>query len=235
MKKIGILRADPVNPKLSGEFGEYEDMITKALSTIIGEFTYRTYDVQQFEYPEDINEVEAYFITGSSASAYDDLAWIHQLCDFVRVLDKQKKKMIGLCFGHQLIAHALGGKVALSGKGWNIGIKTVSLTNIGQQQLGKFTSFNLINSHRDQVLKLPKDCITLAGNTFCPIYMYQKEQHIFSIQGHIEMTKAYAAQLYQLREHLFEPTLYQQAIKSFDASHDYQLVTKWITDFIWQP
>lgn len=63
--------------------------------------------------------------------------------------------------------------------------------------------------------------------------MYQKEQHVFCIQGHIEMTKAYAAQLYQLRKHLFTPTLFQQAINSFDASHDYQLVTKWITDFIW--
>jgi len=233
MKKIGILKADPVNPKLSRQYGEYADMITRALKTAIPKFECKVYDLHKFEYPKDIDEVDVYFITGSSASVYEDLPWIHGLCDFVRLLDKHKKKTIGLCFGHQLIAHALGGKVACSPKGWSIGIKIFELTKEGKKQIGDAPPFQLINSHRDQVMKLPRGCKVLAGNDFCPIYIFQKEQHIFTVQGHIEMTTDYASSLYQLRANLFEPSVYQKAIASLNESHDYELVTKWITNFIW--
>jgi len=234
MKKIGILKADPVNSQLSKQFGEYADMITASLSAVVNDFEYVVYDVQKFEYPADLDEVEAYFITGSSASVYEDIAWIHGLCDFIRLLDYHKKKIIGLCFGHQLVAHALGGKVILSDKGWSIGMKTFTFTEEGKKQLGDLPAFNLLNSHRDQVIEPAAGCRVLAGSEFCPIYICQKEQYIFTVQGHIEMTKEYAASLYKLRANLFPPDLYQKALDSMVLRNDFELVTSWITNFIWQ-
>ena len=71
---------------------------------------FHVYDVQQGEYPADIDEVDAYLITGSKSSVYDDEPWIATLMEFVRELDRRRKKLVGICFGHQLVAHALGGK-----------------------------------------------------------------------------------------------------------------------------
>ena len=72
---------------------------------------FQTYEVQLNNYPLDIDECDAYLITGSKASSYDDEQWIHDLKKFIQSLNKNKKKLIGICFGHQIIAEALGGSV----------------------------------------------------------------------------------------------------------------------------
>ena len=120
--KLGILKTDTVRPEWVPEFGEYPDMFVDLLGQADPDLQFQVYDVENGEYPADIDEVDAYLITGSKSSVYDDKAWIGELMDFVRELDQRRKKLVGICFGHQLVAQALGGKTEKSSKGWGVGL-----------------------------------------------------------------------------------------------------------------
>ena len=106
--KLGILKTDAVRPEWVPEFGEYPDMFIGLLRLADPALEFRVYDVEEGVYPEDIDEVDAYLITGSKSSVYDDQPWIATLMEFVRELDRRRKKLVGICFGHQLVAQALG-------------------------------------------------------------------------------------------------------------------------------
>jgi GMP synthase-like glutamine amidotransferase len=124
--KIGILQADDVLPQLATQYGEYPVMFQQLLQAanvrndISLEFV--TYAVNAGIYPSEIDEVDAYILTGSKSSVYEDALWITQLAEFVRVLHSRKKKLVGICFGHQMVAHALGGYTSLADGGWGLGV-----------------------------------------------------------------------------------------------------------------
>ena len=124
--KLGILKTDAVRPEWVPEFGEYPDMFVALLGQLDPALEFVVYDVEQGEFPDDIDEVDAYLITGSKSSVYDDKPWIAALMDFVRELDRRHKKIVGICFGHELVAQALGGKTEKSSKGWREGLHTHS-------------------------------------------------------------------------------------------------------------
>ena len=108
--KLGILKTDTVRPEWVPEFGEYPDMFMALLAREDPSLEFVTYDVEKGTFPADIDEVDAYLITGSKSSVYEDKPWIGKLMDFVRELDARKKKLVGICFGHQIVAQALGGR-----------------------------------------------------------------------------------------------------------------------------
>ena len=107
---LGILYTDAVKPEFAQKYGEYPDTFTEILIVIGPQLKLVTYEVLEGDYSADINEVDGYLITGSKLSVYDDVPWIKDLKDFVRELNETKKKVIGIYFGHQLVAEALGGK-----------------------------------------------------------------------------------------------------------------------------
>ena len=116
--KLGILRTDTVRPEWACDFGQYPDMFVTLMGRADPTLEFVTYDVESGQYPEDIDEVDAYLITGSKSSVYDDKPWILPLIEFVKEIAARNKKIIGICFGHQLVAQALGGKTEKSDKGW---------------------------------------------------------------------------------------------------------------------
>ena len=107
--KIGILNADKVRSELVDHYGEYPDMFGNLLLNIEPGIEIVVYDVISGDYPEKVDEVNGYIITGSKMSVYEEIGWIKQLGEFVQELHKKKRKLIGICFGHQLVAHFLGG------------------------------------------------------------------------------------------------------------------------------
>ena len=116
--KIGILKTDTVRPEWVGTYGEYPDMFEALLRQVDPDLEFCTWDVEAGELPEDLSAVDGYIITGSKSSAYDDKPWIRALEDFIRHAHLVKVKLVGICFGHQLVARALGGLVDKSAKGW---------------------------------------------------------------------------------------------------------------------
>ena len=145
--KIGILKADKVRHELRDHFGEYPAMFENLLREVEADIEIVIYDVISGEYPKQMDEVQGYIITGSKMSVYDEIDWIKQLGEFVQELHKKKKKLIGICFGHQLVAHFLGGKTQKSDKGWGIGIHESILTDSAKHYGIEGQNYNLSLIH----------------------------------------------------------------------------------------
>ena len=94
--KLGILKADAVRPEWVPEFGEYPDMFIALLAQEDPDLEYVVYDVERGQFPTDIDEVDAYLITGSKSGVYEDKPWITELMAFVRELHRRHKKLVGI-------------------------------------------------------------------------------------------------------------------------------------------
>lgn len=229
--KIGLLTADRIRKELVGEFGEYPDMFSRLLHAVDPDLELINYYVIEGEYPQDIDEVEGYIISGSSYSVYDDEPWIQDLGHFVQKLHQHKKKTVGICFGHQLVAHVMGGKTEKATVGWNIGTEAHQLNELGKEVMGELEGFQILFSHQDQVVKPADGSQTLASTPTCPIAACQIGDHLLTIQGHPEFETGYARQLMDMRRELFGEELYQAGIHSLDQPNDRTLVAKRILDF----
>jgi GMP synthase-like glutamine amidotransferase len=163
------------------------DYLNKYLSNGVKE-----YAVGLGTFPQDIRECEGWIISGSPASCYDQESWILKLIDFVKECHKNKVKVLGICFGHQLLAHALGGNVERSSKGWGVGIRDFKIVDNIKWSNGNKEDVSLLFFHQDQVVKLPSNAKLIASDDFCPNQMFSIEDHILGIQGHPEFTKEYS-------------------------------------------
>ena len=230
--KIGILNTDTLKTEFDTKYGQYPAMFRNVLLQADPNLQIHSYEVQSGDYPTALDECDAYLITGSKVSAFDDIPWVNELKIFVRSLHQHQKKLIGICFGHQLIAEALGGKVERSNGGWHVGVhgailkKNTVLFGSAQQE------FNLIYNHQDQVLKIPRESILLASCKNCPVAMLTIEDHILSFQGHVEFDVAYAKDLLEMRRSILGEDTYLKASDSLKEKTENAKVTDWILKFL---
>jgi len=229
---VGILKADSVLDDLQRTHGDYSDMFTRILSTDAHPCEVKVYDVEHLEYPPEIDVCDGYLITGSKRSVYEDEPWIQQLGAFVQTLHQARKKLVGICFGHQLVAQVLGGKTEKSDRGWGVGRHDTRLLLDLNADAPAGTQFSLLSSHQDQVSKLPGSARVLAQSEFCPIAGMLIDQHILTFQGHPEFDTAYARALLQIRRELVGEAKYEVAISSMAQVPDQALVAEWILRFI---
>lgn len=230
--KLGILNTDAVKPEFAAKHGEYPDMFAELFHPVDPDISLITYEVVHGEYPSDIDEVDGYVITGSKLSVYDDIPWINDLKNFVRKLHSEEKKIIGICFGHQLVAEALGGKTGQAETGWCVGVHKNKLTDAAKDYGLKSSEFNIPSNHKDQVLELPPGGKLLARTETCPISAMGLGDHILTFQGHPEFSEGYARALLDMRLKIFGEKHYRQAINSFKNETNNLQVASWIVDFI---
>lgn len=229
---LGILKCDRVSDVFVAEHGQYPEMFATLLRPADSTIEFTVFDAEHGELPTDIHAVDAYLITGSRHGVNDGYAWISQLEEFIRLLYDSQKKVIGICFGHQLIAKALGGKVIKSPDGWGVGMSQNQMIlhktwmNPFQQQI------NLLVSHQDQVIELPAGAEVLSTSDFCPYYMLQIGAHFFTIQGHPEFTKAYSKALILSREDSLGEKECALGIKSLAVPENDALIARWIMNFL---
>jgi len=212
--KLGILKTDTVRPEFVAEFGEYPDMFQSLLKAADPELEFLVYDVEEGEYPEDIDVVDAYLITGSKSSVYEDKAWIHRLSDFVRELHQRGKPLVGICFGHQIIAQALGGKTVKSEKGWGVGAHTARFSALPDWHDKQDPEFSLLVSHQDQVVEPAPGTTVLAGSEFCENAVCQVGEHILTFQAHPEFVKGYSENIMNLRREMIGEDNYRVGMAS---------------------
>ncbi len=229
--KLGILKTDAVRPEWVPEFGEYPDMFMTLLSEANPELEFAVYDVQQGEYPADIHEVDAYLMTGSKSSVYDDEPWIEDLVEFVRKLHDERKKLVGICFGHQMVAQALGGKTEKSPKGWGVGLHTHTFSEQPEWHDGDL-DLDILVSHQDQVVDLAEGANVLAGSEFCENAVTQLGDHILTFQGHPEFIPAYSREIMNLRREMIGETAYSGGMTSLSGTHQGNRVARWINNFL---
>ncbi|VAW88425.1 hypothetical protein MNBD_GAMMA17-2250 [hydrothermal vent metagenome] len=232
--KIGILRCDSVRSQFKGQYGDYPEMITSLFHPLAPAFSYEVYDVVAGHYPASLDACDAYITTGSKASVYDGDAWIRALQLFIIRLRKAKIKLIAICFGHQLVAQAFGGKVSQSDKGWGVGVHAMQLVTTApwMEVLPVGGVYQVLVSHQDQVDELPPEAKLIAGSDFCPHAMYQLDESIFTIQGHPEFSKPYAETLMGFRHELLGASVYTTGIDSLQQQTDEQLIAQWMISFI---
>lgn len=230
--KLGLLKCDRVSEAFVADHGHYPQMFAQLLLAADPNLEFIEFDAEKGELPSDINAADAYLITGSRHGVNDGFPWIAQLEEFVRQLHQHQKKVIGICFGHQLIAKALGGKVIKSPKGWGVGISQNSVTAQKDWMNPSQVQFNLLVSHQDQVVELPAEAEVLAGSDFCPNYLMQIGTNLLSIQGHPEFTKAYSEALMISREDTLNETEFKQGMSSLELPEDDHLIARWIINFL---
>jgi GMP synthase-like glutamine amidotransferase len=229
---IGILEADELADDVVQRYGRYAETFEQLLSAIDPKLSFQTYHVTREDYPQHIDDCDAYLMTGSKYSVYEDIHWIHWLQQFVIDCLEQRKKLVGICFGHQLIAQALGGAVHKHDKGWGIGLASSDVMHTPDWLKPRQEQFNLLVSHQDQVTRLPRQASLIATNDFCPIAGYQVDHSILTFQGHPEFNRDYIEHLMTQRRPDIGEQAYRQAIQSLQHDEDNKLVAQWIVNFI---
>lgn len=178
----------------------------------------RIFEVAQGEFPESTDVCDAWIIGGSGKSSFEKDPWILTLQDWVRQLHAASRKLLGICFGHQIIALSLGGGVERSPKGWGVGVRTFRFNQIPDWYQANTREWmqnaKLIFSHRDQVTHLPDGAVCVASDAFCPIQSFTIENHIFTLQGHPEYTADYARARLVQRESLIGKAVCEKAQQS---------------------
>lgn len=230
--KIGILKTDAVRPEWVPEFGEYPDMFTALLGREDPELEFAVYDVEEGEYPRDIDEVDAYLITGSKSSVYEDKPWIARLMDFIRELEARGKKIVGICFGHQIVAQALGGKTEKSSKGWGVGRHTHTFTELPDWHDGGKADFDILVSHQDQVVHNARGARVLAGSDFCENAVVQVGDKILTFQGHPEFVPGYSREIMEFRREAIGEETYSRGVASLAGEAEGGRIARWILNFL---
>lgn len=186
--QIGILQTGHAPDALIGQTGDYDAFFQRLLK---GQgLSFRSFTVVDMEFPDSVNDCDGWLITGSRHGTYEDLPFIKPLEDFVRQAYAEEVPMVGICFGHQIIAQALGGKVEKFKGGWAIGPQTYQFN--GDQ-------INLNAWHQDQVIEIPKEAKVAATSPFCAYAALTYNNHAFTVQAHPEFDSPFVADLIATR------------------------------------
>ena len=226
---IGILQTDSVLEHLQGEYGDYPKMFMDLFSSVDPEARFTNYVVQD-TMPKTV-ECDAYIVTGSRLSVYDDEPWIFALAEFIAEALNQNKKLIGICFGHQLMAHFFGGVVAPPDAGWAVGVHTSQVESRPWMSAG-VENLSLLSSHKDQVRQLPENADLFATNAFCPIAGFTMADQVITIQGHPEFNKNYAQALMTHRQAILGEQVFSKGLSSLTTPIDSQTFAQWAVAFV---
>jgi GMP synthase-like glutamine amidotransferase len=236
---IGILRTDAVLEQFQPEHGDYPAMLEAVLGhadalppALQGRPPhFSSFSAHEGELPAP-EACDAYVITGSRHSVYDDLPWLPPLVALLRLALAAERKVIGICFGHQLIAHFFGGETTRAQVGWCVGVHETRV--VAEQSWMQPTrgQFRLLASHRDQVVRLPDGAVPFAASHRCPQAGYVIGRQVLTLQGHPEFTKPYAADLLRARAAVLGPALLSEGLASLEQQTDAMLVARWILNFI---
>jgi GMP synthase-like glutamine amidotransferase len=231
--KLGILNAFPPENSIINWRDTPVDAYIRFLDLAQPPFDYVGYDVARGQFPDSPNACDAYLITGSPKGVYDADEWITELVDFISDVYQAGKKLVGICFGHQILAHALGGHSEKSEMGWGLGLKTFDINGHKSWMKSDPAQCSLYFSHQDQIVQLPPGAELLGGNTFCPNLFFTIDDRVLGIQGHPEFTPDMMQDILDSRKNIFGKSLYDSAVHSMDGGKpDNQLLAQWIVNFI---
>ena len=229
---IGLLLCHTFAPILQQVGGlNYSAIFREQFLNIDHNIRFTDFNAYEGELPGGVDQCDVWLINGSPAGAYDDLDWIHQLSDFIEQLNEAKKPTFGICFGHQLIAQALGGQVELSSKGWGLGISHNAVVAHKAYMQPQANTIDVMAFHQDQVVQLPEGAQVLASSEFCPNYMVQYNPHMLSIQGHPEFNTQMVEGVLCGPSFDHRPAVRAQGMANSAGTPDTQLLFQWVVNF----
>ncbi len=229
MKPIAILETGYPPEDLRDSFDDYPARFRALLGE--GAKTVR-FDVQKGHLPDDPSHYAGCIVTGSAAGVYEDHHWIPLLVDWLRKA-RGKTRLLGICFGHQIMAHAFGGRVEKSGKGWGVGLHRYQVTSRESWMHPRADSIAIAVSHQDQVVAVPDDARVIAQCEFTPYAGLAYGDDAMTFQCHPEFQPAYAAALTELRRgSRIADELVDEAVESLKRPNDRAVLTAWVRAFL---
>ncbi len=200
---IGIVETGKVNEALAARHGHYPAMFERLLGRLDPGLRFRTWSAVAGEVPDDPAAADAWLVTGSKHGVYDDLPWIAPLEAFLRAVRAAGRPIVGVCFGHQILAEALGGRAVKSDKGWGVGALEYRVVRRPAWMAGAPERIRVHAMHQDQVVAIPDDATLLATSPFCPYaglaYGDPEAPDAISVQPHPEFDADFMRALIELR------------------------------------
>jgi GMP synthase-like glutamine amidotransferase len=230
--KIGLLECDHVAERFRHIAGDYRQMFANLLKRYAPNLSLIPFDICNGQWPASLNACDAYICTGSRYSVYDDLDWIPSLKIFIRELHDAHQPFIGICFGHQMLADALGGTVGRSDQGWGVGVREIEIARSEAWMEPQQSHFRLQFMHQDEVGRLPENGVLLGQSDHCPVAMFRVGDRMLGIQAHPEFSKAYSQALLLDRIDRIGAELARTALASLDRGTDEDLIMRWIKEFL---
>ncbi len=222
--KIGLLVCDHIQKGFPG----YPEIF----ANLLPEHELVNYYVCDGQFPKSAKDHEAWIVTGSKYSVYDDIDWISWLKDFVREIASADKYCIGVCFGHQMLGEAMGGKVQKSPMGWCVGVHQFEIVESKAWMLPALSTANLLMSCQDQIHLLPPNSKVLAKASKCPVGIIQIGNKMLGIQGHPEFSSEYVKYLMKDRTNRIGVDTVKAGIESLKLPKHSDIVGNWINNFI---
>lgn len=231
--KLTILETGRPPEALRETHPDYPGMFERLLGSVDPGFHFETVAVLDGAPLPDPAELEGVLITGSSAGAYEDHAWIPPLERFIRAAAARRLPQVGICFGHQIMAQALGGRVEKSEKGWGVGRHEYHLVADTPWGAAPPLAFAIAASHQDQVVEKPPAARVFARSEHTAFAGLHYEAHrALSFQGHPEMDAAFTTALVSSRRGRIADGLVDQAVESLQTPLDSALVAGWMAAFL---
>lgn len=230
--RMCILESDDLHPTMQDTFIGFGQMFKQLFAGQNVELQCQVFNVVRGEYPAASEHFDAYLVTGSKADSFANDSWIVALRAYLRERFAQGDVLLGICFGHQILALVLGGDTQRSNKGWGLGVHRYRLEYKPQWLADSADEFQLLISHRDQVTALPEGAQRLASSEFCENAAFMLGQQVLCFQGHPEFTHEFSKTLLGIRQALYCPEEFQAACQSLVEQHDGQLIAQWMLCFV---
>jgi GMP synthase-like glutamine amidotransferase len=224
--RIGLLECDHVDERYRGVVGDYRDEFERLLGTEVVPF-----DVVAGEVPVSPTGCDAWVCSGSRHSVYDDAPWIDAASAFVAEVHEAGTPFVGICFGHQLLAAALGGTVERAGSGWGAGVRRIDVIADEPWMDPRRPAVALHFMHQDQVSEVPDGGVVLGRTDHCEVAAFRVDR-MLGVQAHPEFTAAYVEALLVDRADRIGDEATAAARASLATPTDEDVVARWLVRFL---
>jgi len=234
IKSIGVLLTNTDRSDFAKRFDSDEVKFQKLLNPYRPDWKLSVIPVIDSIFPDVIDAHDAYIITGSPASVNDSHPWISKLYEFIRELHAHQRPTVGICFGHQAIANALGGKIASNPSGWSLGMEPTEFSATLEWMQPTLSSLNLYSAHTEQVVKLPNSATIIGTNKNCLNAAFVIGRHIMTTQYHPEMSLEFISNLVDHLQPNIAKDVFNIAHEQLNQPCDRELFAQWMINFLEQ-
>ena len=221
--KIGILLVGRASEDLVDKYGTYAEMLINLINSDEKLFKFKTFNILDGIFPLNHNDCDGWIVTGSPHGVYEEHSWIPIVSQLIKDIYDNKLPIFGVCFGHQLIAQALGGNVEKSTKGWGLGLHTYQINNKTNYMDNLSSEVTLNICHQDQVLRPPNGATVYAKSDFCENAGFYIKDKVLTMQAHPEFLVDFIKALLTARRDVTIPKQFVDPALIGLKSHPYSV------------